>query len=848
MQSSIQEGNLESIKSILSAGHDINEGPWTPLLLSVYYDKPNILKFLIEAGADINKTLEGVGATGVFVACEHGKFECLKTLIEAGALPDYTECPSGTTPFIKACEAGRMEIVRYMVEEAKCNICLSQKDQASPFFMAAQHNHVDVARYLIENGVDVNAGKRDSATPAIVAAELGNTEIIRLIVEAKGEVDHQMYNGVTPLYKACEKGNFDIVKILVEDGGVDIDKPKNDGVSPLFTACQMGHLNIIKFLAGKGADVNKAKNDGVVPIYMAAEYRNVDIVEYLISAGADLTRASMAGLTPLHAACIQHVAATVRVLCDAGAPLEMRDRGMFTPICNASEWGRSDIVSLLLEKGADPNASGWNGNIGLHIAAWKGREEVVDVFLRDTRVDVNTKNSYGFTALHLAALAESYSIVQKLLQHGADVNSQDNDGSTPLHFAIDSGNEGIARLLYERPELDRSLRNLLGLNCVMQAALRFPERIAELVGEQYSMYLDELPKDIPARKFTEVAQRILPTICLENVKLIPTRFILEAGEFPHYAKCELNDWHVTADVVALSDKVLFVSHRWGSIEHPDPDGTQFAVLQYFIRNQSISFDYIWLDYACICQERPSEMFNNHLVNIPTAVWVSTHCVIIPRLEKAQYNNDPDTEVRTTNLADYLGRAWCILEGMACLLTGTRLFCSFQVGEFITQEAFDRPEGAASHLGFFMSYVKVWNHLFAIQQKDMMNIDLNRLETQWRVAEPCQILNLLIKISNSEDAQIMEVLELAKSMTLVQTHLEDASYMERVNSECPEIKELFDLMGECAYIEDKIVVLQLVLFIGYYSINLMKAAGVTALEGGAQELYCASSESKICAIM
>mmetsp|Transcript_13458 Transcript_13458/g.22111 ORF Transcript_13458/g.22111 Transcript_13458/m.22111 type:complete len:846 (+) Transcript_13458:178-2715(+) len=845
MQQAIQNGK-DAVMKLLDGGHDVNTingSDWPPICFATYYGKPDVIQLLLDRGADANKAL-GMGATSIFIACEHQKLECLKVLIEKGKADPNLACHgSECHPFLKCCENGNLGIVRYMVEGANCNMDQQQLDGATGFFMACQHNRLEVVKYLCEKGVDADLGKRDSATPIIVASELGNAEVVRAIctlARSKKSADTAMYNGVTPLYKACEHGHFEIVKILIEDAQVDCDKPKADGVSPLFTACQMGHLNIIQYLADKGADINKAKNDGVVPIYMAAEYRNLPIVDFLISKGADLTRGSINGLTPLHAACIQHEHRTVESLVAAGAPMEARDRGGFSPLSNAAEWGRDGVMRVLLAKGADVTAAGWNGNNPLHVASWKGRPGSVSQLLA-AGAPVNGRNHYGFTPLALAALGRQHAVMQALLQAGADPNIQDNDGNTPLHHAIDGGDPNCCRLLYNQPNLQLGLRNLLGFNPVMHAMSRHPDRVRETVGDQYKKYVDALPDVIPAKKFTDVACQVLPLVDLANVLLLERAHILEAGEFPHYDLCQQRGWHSDAREISLADRVLFISHRWGSVDHPDPTGEQYRVLKAFMDSaQGSAFKYVWLDYACICQDRGSQDFMRHLGNIPTAVWSSTDCLVIPKLVPSPYNNDPGKVVPTSHLVDYLDRAWCILEAMACLLTGTRVYCSFQVGDAITIEAFDRPEGAASMLGFFMSYVKVWNKMFAEKQKDMMNVNLNVLETQWRAIEPCQILGLLIRISQSEDPQTREILEKSLDMSL---SLEDFQACS-----VPDLQELWGLMGNCAYEEDKIVVMKLMLFIGYYSINLLDRSGVEKMEGAAGEIYDLSSESKICSVM
>mmetsp|Transcript_26025 Transcript_26025/g.34136 ORF Transcript_26025/g.34136 Transcript_26025/m.34136 type:complete len:927 (+) Transcript_26025:99-2879(+) len=823
MQNAIENGQLSEVKRLVSEGvgvDEISNSDWTPAMYATYYGKPDILEYLLlEMKADPNKC-QSIGATAVFMACEYNQLECLKILHRAGADPNIA-CFSGTPPLLKAAENGYMDCVKYMVEHMRADMNQGQKDGATPFFWAAQNNKIEVVRYLLEQGVDADKGKLDSATPSIVAAELGHTEVIRAIVESGrvNSIHDQMYNGVTPLYKACEHGHFDIVKLLCEVGRVDPDLPKNDEVSPLFTACQMGHLNIVKYLAEQqGADINKPKNDGVTPLYMAAEYRNLQIVEYLVKQGADLSLKSVNGLTALHAASIQHMPETIKVLVKGGADVNVQDNGGFPPLSNASEWGRETVVAELLKNGADPSLTGWNGNTGLHIAAWKGYEGVVKKFLgstfkRGAGVDVNQPNNYGYTPLHLAALGKNAGIVQNLLAKGADVHAQACNGNTPLHCAVEGGDYNCIEYITNASNKHGQYKNVLMMNAAdYNISLNAHDPHPTL---SRKVALSGAEEVIPAQKFVEVAREVMPTVSLSNVKLVRKRDYLAAGEMPHYDVCEANRWHCTAEDVRLSDKVLFISHRWGSIEHPDPTGDQYNIAVDFLNSPAgQDIEFIWADYSCICQDKSSELFAFHLGNIPTAVWTATHCLVIPQLIASPYNNDPNTVVPTTHLTDYLGRAWCMLEAMAGMLTGVKFYLAFQVGEFISHESFARPEGAASHLGFFMSYVKVWNHLFAIQQKDMMNVDLNVLEEQWRSKEPCAILGLLIRISKSQDPKVMSMLQEALRMNL---------QLEDLNANVSEINELWDTMGRCSVPEDQMVVLNLMLFIGYYSMNLFQGA-------------------------
>jgi ankyrin repeat protein len=76
-----------------------------------------------------------------------------------------------------------------------------------------------------------------------------------------------------------------------------------------------------------------------------------------------------------------------------------------------------------------------DGSTPLHCAAWKGHEEVVRLLL-EAGADPNARNvneHWGTTPLHAAAHANQSVIAELLIEHGADPNAHDLAGKTPLH-------------------------------------------------------------------------------------------------------------------------------------------------------------------------------------------------------------------------------------------------------------------------------------------------------------------------------------------------------------------------------------------------------------------------------
>jgi ankyrin repeat protein len=140
----------------------------------------------------------------------------------------------------------------------------------------------------------------------------------------------------------------------------------------------------------------------------------------------------------------------------------------------AAESRQIDIIKQLLNSGLTPNDR-WAGHLPLHGAVFGGETEIVKLLL-DRGADVNAVDSNsgasGETALHIASQGEAKSapdIVGLLLGSGADVNVKDDEGTTPLMNALD--HREIALMLLAQGA-DVNLRNQGGNTAVMYAGAR----------------------------------------------------------------------------------------------------------------------------------------------------------------------------------------------------------------------------------------------------------------------------------------------------------------------------------------------------------------------------------------
>eukprot|EP00656_Telonema_subtile_P011666 TRINITY_DN1578_c0_g1_i1.p1 TRINITY_DN1578_c0_g1~~TRINITY_DN1578_c0_g1_i1.p1 ORF type:complete len:571 (-),score=180.77 TRINITY_DN1578_c0_g1_i1:233-1945(-) len=112
----------------------------------------------------------------------------------------------------------------------------------------------------------------------------------------------------------------------------------------------------------------------------------------------------------------------------------------------ASAQGDLAQIEAALADGASVNATGGYNRTALHFAIAKepNNVEAVVEALVAVKADVNVRDKGGSCPIHLAAESGLKGCVQTLINHGADVNAQDDVyGRSALHWASESGNEGV---------------------------------------------------------------------------------------------------------------------------------------------------------------------------------------------------------------------------------------------------------------------------------------------------------------------------------------------------------------------------------------------------------------------
>ncbi|KAM6217326.1 E3 ubiquitin-protein ligase MIB2 isoform 4-T4 [Rhynchocyon petersi] len=229
---------------------------------------------------------------------------------------------------------------------------------------------------------------------------------------------------------------------------------KNQGRTALQVATYLGQVELVRLLlmvTSAGTDV--PDDEGNTALHYAALGNQPEAARLLLSACCNANALNGSRSAALHVAVQRGFLEVVRVLCELGCDVNLPDAHADTPLhCAISAGtGASGIVEILTEvPGIDVTATNSQGFTLLHHASLKGHVLAVQKILARARQLVDARKEDGFTALHLAALNNHRDVAQILIREGrCDVNLRNRKLQSPLHLAVQQAHVGLVLLLVD---------------------------------------------------------------------------------------------------------------------------------------------------------------------------------------------------------------------------------------------------------------------------------------------------------------------------------------------------------------------------------------------------------------
>ena len=179
-------------------------------------------------------------------------------------------------------------------------------------------------------------------------------------------------------------------------------------------------------------DTNNTIDESNSDLFDAIDRNDVDAVRELATT-IDVNDANLGGETPLHIAAEFGNPEIITLLLNAGADVNAvtpREIGRQTPLQIAAEYSNLEAMQVLLNYGADPNFKNKRGS-ALHYAIQSEDELPMFNSLLAANANVMLRNLHGDTPLHIATRLNRVELAERLLAANADIHALNLDGKTP---------------------------------------------------------------------------------------------------------------------------------------------------------------------------------------------------------------------------------------------------------------------------------------------------------------------------------------------------------------------------------------------------------------------------------
>lgn len=397
-QNRSKDSNLDIIKHIVEKGADINaqnDKGNTPLF---YARTKEIAEYLIDKGADVNS----VDKNNTSLIAKLRDRKKAKYLVSKGAKINNAR---------EAIAAGEIKLAKEFIDKEN----YSDDELSMLLYDAAYYNEVGIAKLLLSKGVNVNVTNKDKGAFTDSNIYFSSKNI--------NETDK-----LTPLHQAAIRGNLKMVKFLVNNGA-DVNA-KFLGANPLHFAVTKEHIKVMKYLIKKGSEVNTKYIYDEPILYTPCLSCNKEAVEILLKNKAEVNTFSN-GIAMIdiaawpdkqfHNCTLKKKEQILKMMIKYGADINIKHEGKH-PEPNALEramtyrshnlqdktYGNIELVKMLVKLGAKSDEA-------IEYYAYKGNKEMIE-FLLKHGFDINTQDNHGLTALDYAHTDE---MKQFLISHGA---------------------------------------------------------------------------------------------------------------------------------------------------------------------------------------------------------------------------------------------------------------------------------------------------------------------------------------------------------------------------------------------------------------------------------------------
>ena len=373
----------------------------------------DVITRMTKNGLDFTASTPGCTAAALLLLVADSK-DAIQMMITKGA--NINERLGEELPLMWLASALTSEnAVRNLVE---CGAELEVEDESGHSVLhGSVYNRSDsVLQYLLSQGLDCNKANDEGCTPLHMAAAEGSERQLALLLAAKADTTAVTEHGENILHFALKNRKCkDIMGCIgTLPSSVDINARNREGLTPLHVAASKGTLDHVRWALESGADVTVVDRENRSVFHLAATNDlgdREDILKFLLDSGADISATDEDGATVLHHALSSTQVRTKGNMKRGPGILEKRPYGGL---------GLEELLDRIFKFGVLP---------------WRRDDEAVLNLLLDRGARVDAQDDNGTTCLHIACANRTIKAADILLSRGAKLDEQDVNGNTAMHLA-----------------------------------------------------------------------------------------------------------------------------------------------------------------------------------------------------------------------------------------------------------------------------------------------------------------------------------------------------------------------------------------------------------------------------
>jgi ankyrin repeat protein len=405
---SCKEGNLLQLKSSLEhLGFNKNENDeFWEAVMKIVLEKKNleIAQFLMENGIKFDLQNE------FYLACKSGKNKNVNFLIRLGADVNYLN-KEDSTPLKIACKSGHFETVKLLLQHGADPNKVIYHGQTALMYA----NEFDIIEILLDNGANINVV--DIWNDSVLTRTLnnGNISLAKYLIKRGANYKLEHFKSIKEKRQLLQISSIEGTKFLMEKG-VNFDFELEDGDTPVFKAISRNSLEIIKLFLKEGVPVNRKNKNGVTALMKACILDRIEIVKYLIENGAETNARDDDDKSVMEYATLSKQ--TSKYLIEKGIFKQETLETRYKCIKVACQNDRKEFFQALIDNRVDLAVFDKFLHNPLQLACITGNKDIVNLLIKEAKVNINHRNQVDETALTLAKLKGKSEIVEILVQHG----------------------------------------------------------------------------------------------------------------------------------------------------------------------------------------------------------------------------------------------------------------------------------------------------------------------------------------------------------------------------------------------------------------------------------------------